>query len=237
MQNNPVMTDEREDTIDLVELAYVLWNKIWILLLCVLIGASASGLFTKFCITPQYVATATIYVNGKDSISMADLQISQALAADYLVIAKSRQVLEVVIDDLNLDTTYDDLYSIITVTNPSDTHMLDISVQSSDPELAVSISNTTAERVREKIAEITNSDKPTVVNSAVIPKSPVSPNLKKNIAVGGMFGGVAAAAVVLMLYLMDDTFQTEDDVKRYLNLTTLAAMPLVESRLEKKEQR
>jgi capsular polysaccharide biosynthesis protein len=115
--------------------------------------------------------------------------------------------------------------------------MLDISVQNPDPELAVSISNTTAERVREKIAEITNSDKPTVVNSAVIPKSPVSPNLKKNIAVGGMFGGVAAAAVVLMLYLMDDTFQTEDDVKRYLNLTTLAAMPLVESRLEKKEQR
>jgi capsular polysaccharide biosynthesis protein len=237
MQNNPVITDEMEDTIDLLELAYVLWNKIWILLLCVLIGASASGLFTKLFVTPQYVATSTIYINGNDSISMADLQISQALTADYQVIAKSRKVLEVVIDELNLDTTYDELYDIITVTNPTDTHMLDISVQSSDPELAVSISNTTAEMVREQIAEITNTDKPTVVDSAVIPKSPVSPSLQKNIALGGLAGGVVAAAVVLMLHLMDDTFQTEDDVKRYLNLTTLAAMPMVESRVEKKEHR
>jgi capsular polysaccharide biosynthesis protein len=235
MQNNPVVTDEMEDTIDLLELAYVLWNKIWILLLCVLIGASASGLFTKLFVTPQYVATSTIYINGNDSISMADLQISQALTADYQVIAKSRKVLEVVIDELNLDTTYDELYNIITVTNPTDTHMLDISVQNSDPELAVSISNTTAEMVREQIAEITNTDKPTVVDSAVIPKSPVSPSLQKNIALGGLAGGVVAAAVVLMLHLMDDTFQTEDDVKRYLKLTTLAAMPMVESRVEKKE--
>ena len=38
--------------IDIQELAYVLWKKIGILLLCTIIGAGVTGVYTKLFVTP-----------------------------------------------------------------------------------------------------------------------------------------------------------------------------------------
>ena len=68
-------------------------------------------------------------------------------------------------------------------------------------------------------------DKPSSVEDAAKPVSPVSPNVKKNAVMGGLVGAVLAAGVFTLLFLMDDTIKTEEDVRRYLKLNTLAAMP------------
>ncbi len=214
--------------IDLVEVFHILWNKLWLLILCFVIGAGAAGGATKMFVTPQYQATSMIYVYTQDTGEslLQQLQAGTQITVDFEIIASTREVVEVVIDDLNLDTTYEELLSTITISNPSDSRVLEITVENPDPQLAAEISNSMANSLRERIAEVMSTDKPSTVQSAVVPSSPSSPNTMKNAMMGGLLCAVVAAGILLLRYFMDDTIQTEKDVERYLHLNTLAALPM-----------
>ena len=148
------------------------------------------------------------------------------LTVDFEVLAKSRPVVEEVIDELNLDYTYEELVEMITTLNPSDTRILKMTVENEDPNLAKEIANAMAEVTAERVAYIMNTDKPKIVEEAVTPEKPSSPSTVKNTALGGILGAVLAMGIIVIIYLMNDTIQTEEDVRKYLDLNTLAALPL-----------
>ena len=64
-----------------------------------------------------------------------------------------------------------------------------------------------------------------IYEEAAMPDRPSSPSLKKNCALGLLAGLVLAMAVITILYLLDDTIKTEDDIEKYLGMTTLAVLP------------
>lgn len=220
--------DTEDVEIDLLELAGVLWRKVWAIVMCLVIGAVIAGGYTKLMITPQYTATSMIYILGQTTsiTSVTDLQIRSELTADFTIMAKSRPVIEGVIDDLNLDMTYEQLESEISLENPTDSHILKIHVTDTDPEFAKKISNAMADSVADNISSVMATDKPSIAEKAVTPKAPSSPNLLKNTAMGGLIGAVLAIAVIVVMYLMDDTIKTEEDVRKYLQLNTLAEIPM-----------
>ena len=106
----------QEDVIDLQEIFWALRRKIWLIILAAVIGTGAAGAYSYFMISPTYSSTSLIYIDGgSGSISgaissLSDLQIGEALTADYSVIIKSRPVLEEVIDNLGLDISYKSLF-------------------------------------------------------------------------------------------------------------------------------
>ena len=226
---NTVPAAERRDEveIDLMEVIRVLWHRAWLLVLALVIGAVAAGIVTSVFMTPMYTASSTIYVFSKSTslTSLTDIQISNQLTGDFQYIATTRETITEVIDELGLNTSYEKLISSIKVTNPSSSHMLKIQVQNQDPRLAADISNTLADVLREQIADIMNTDKPSSVERAVVPSRPSSPNTRKNAAIGGLALLVLTAAIILIKYFADDTITTEDDVRRYLDMNVLASIP------------
>ena len=132
----------------------------------------------------------------------------------------------VVIDELNLDTTYEALVEQITVTNPSGSQILEIAVLDPDPQMACDISNAMSDTTAERVAEVMITDKPSTVDDAVVPKYPATPNTLKNTAIAGVIGMLLVMAVLLVNYLLDDRLKTEEDVMKYLELNTLASIPL-----------
>lgn len=234
MNENMRQNDDME--IDLLELAGVLWRKAWAIILCFIIGALIAGSCTKFLITPQYSASSMIYVLTKTTsvTSIADLQVGTQLTTDFLTLAKSRPVVEKVIEKLNLDTTYEEFVDTITIENPSDTRILKITANNPDPELARDISNETSEATVERIAEVMDTDKPNIVEKAIVPKAPSSPNLLKNTAMGALLGAILMSAIIIIRYLLDDTITTEEDVKKYLGTNVLSAIPDVKKSRKKK---
>ena len=46
--------------------------------------------------------------------------------------------------------------------------------------------------------------------------------------IGGLFGFILAAGIVIVRHLMDDTIHSTEDVEKYLGLNTLAAIPISE---------
>lgn len=225
------MYDEQKDDemeIDLIEVLHLFLKRWWLIISCGILCAAAAFGFTKAFVTPQYKATSMIYILSKTtSISSAiDLQLGKQLTVDFQTLATSRTVVERVIDELNLDTTYEELVKQITVTNPSGSQILEIAVLDPDPQMACDISNAMSDTTAERVAEVMVTDKPSTVDDAVVPEYPATPNTLKNTAIAGVIGMLLVMAVLLVNYLLDDRLKTEEDVMKYLELNTLASIPL-----------
>lgn len=231
-----------EDTIDLLELTRVLLKKWWLILLSAVFCGALALLVTITMINPQYQSNAMLYILSKTTTvtSLADLQLGSELTADFEVIAKSKPVLDSAIEKLKTESdkkfTRDDLNQMLSVSNKSDTRILVISATSTDPTDASLVANAVAEATAEQMAYIMKSDEPTTVEKAEVESTPVSPSLKKNLLMGILAGMVLACGVLVVGYLMNDTINTEDDIKRYLDAPTLIIIP-AEKDLAKKEKR
>ena len=145
---------------------------------------------------------------------LADIQMGSQLTSDFGILAKSRPVIEEVNKNLKLDYSYEQLASMVQATNQSDTRILRFTVTDTDPVEAKKIANEIANVTAERVAYVMSSDKPKIVEEAVVPKSPSSPNTKKNASVVALVFAFAAAAIIVLRYLLNDTIQNEDDVKK-----------------------
>lgn len=233
--NHIMESNEEDDEIDLLELANAILKKWWIVLLSLLVGAALAFFGTKLLITPQYKATSMIYVYSKTTsiTSLADLQIGSQLAVDFQIVATTREVVDKVIEKLNLDTTYEALLRQVEVSNPKGSHILQIDVKNPNPYIAADISNAFADELRYRIADVMNTDEPSVVDKAYVPEKPSSPSVRKNTMLGGLGLMFAAVAVIVVTFMMDDTIKTEADVKKYLSLNVLAEVPIERAQRKK----
>ena len=127
--------------IDLLELFYALKKQILWIILVAIVGGTLAFAGTKLLMTPMYESTTTMLVLTKETTlsSLADLQMGTQLTNDYEILTVSRQVLERVIDDLNLDMEYEDLKKSVQISNPSDSRIMEISVTYTSPKLAKEI--------------------------------------------------------------------------------------------------
>nr|WP_288744102.1 Wzz/FepE/Etk N-terminal domain-containing protein [uncultured Mediterraneibacter sp.] len=219
--------DDDEVEIDLRELFYALKKHILIVLAALLAGAVIAGAATKIFITPVYSATSTMLVLTKETTlsSLADLQIGSQLTKDYNILITSRTVLQDVVDELNLEMSYKELKECITVDNPTDTRILSITATNTDPEMAKKIADTLAKTSADFIGDKMEVTPPKIIEEGEVPTVQTSPSTKKNVMIGALAGLVLSAGIIILLTLMDDTIKSEDDIEKYLGLTTLASIP------------
>lgn len=219
------------DTIDLIGLMYRLLGS-WKLIVCMaLVFTIAAGVYTLYFVTPMYQATSTIYVlSRRDSaINMSDLQIGTALTSDYIKVFKMWEVHEEVISNLDLPYSYTQMRDMLSIVNESGTRMLDISITSPSAEEAAAIANEYAKVASQYIADTMSTDKPNIMSVALVPSNPVSPNKTRNVLLGFLLGGVLAAGIVTLRFIMDDKYKTAEDIRMYTGLTTLAVVPVEET--------
>lgn len=234
--SQPVESDE--ETIDLLELLYALLGKWREIAAATVACALIAAIGVLFFVTPKYQASSTIYViSRKDSaINISDLQIGTALTDDYIQVFHMWEVQEKVISNLDLPYTYNQLDGMLSVTNASNTRMLEITVTSESAQEAADIANEYATVARDYIAKKMATDKPSIMSTALVPTVPVSPNKTKSILLGALLGFVVSAGVVVVITLLDDTYKTTEDIKKYTGLVTMAVIPLEKSD-EPKHQR
>ena len=214
--------DNEEMEIDLLELLMVMKKHLAAILLAGIVGLVIMFACTTILMTPLYSASSMMYVmpdnSNSNSSTLSDMQVGQQLTSDYSSMIESRSFMEDVIKKLNLTIDYQQLLEKVEVTNPTSSRILQVTVNDPNPQTAADIANEVASVAESKLKEITGMQ-------AAVPEKPSSPSLKKNCALGLLAGIVLAMAVITVLYLMDDTIKTEDDIEKYLGMTTLAVLP------------
>ncbi len=217
--------------IDLLELLSVLLHWIWLIVLAaIVVGAIAFGI-SKFVIPEEFQSTTRVYVLNRtedknDMPTYQELQASTQLTKDYSEMITSRHVLERVIDDLGLSDEYDDLKKRISVSTPSDSRIIQISVEDRDPEQAQTICRAVRDESTEHIQNVMAIDAINIVDDANLPDHKSAPNNTRNAIIGALLGGFLAALIVIIRHMMDDTIKTNEDVEKYLGISCLAVIPL-----------
>ena len=227
MQEIRPQNQRQEEEVDLREIVSLLMHHIWIFALSALAGAVLVGFAVKLFIPAKYTANATIYVFSTNDTSSQTLSTSDKMTTDFQIIATTRPTIQMVIDELQLDKTVSQLKSEneIKVTNPTDSHMLRISVTNRDPAKATEVANALASVMCDQIAYIMKSERPQFVEPAVM-GTKSSPYVRRDAMIGGIAAALIAVLVVLVRYFVNDTITTEEDVNRYLGLTILSSVPL-----------
>lgn len=237
---NQVINNNDEIEIDLGEIFHLILSKLGIIILSGIILGVVSIIGTMLLITPQYESTTKIVVLTKqdsNTLTSQDMQTSAQLTKDYAVLITSRTVLEGAIAQLNLDLTYEELLDKISVETTTDTRIVSIIVRDEDPYNASQIANAVRDMAAEHIQSVMDIKAVNVVDSANIPSEKASPSFAKNGIIGGLLGVIIAMAVVIIVYLTNDTVKTEEDVERYLGLSVLGNIPLMAEETKSKKQK
>lgn len=221
-------------TIDLRDVFLLFKKNLLAMIVVAVVFAAIGGLCTQFLITPQYEAAATLIVNSREDqsgqVSITSDQITSAtkLVSTYSVILTSDTVLDKTIADLGLDMTYQQLVKKVSITSVNDTQVMKITVRDSDPQLAQDIVASIVEQAPEIIIQTVKAGSVEVISQAKAGQEPVSPSLKKNVALAGIIGFLLCFAFFFIRYLLNNKFMTESDITNKLGLTVLGVIPSVE---------
>ena len=228
MEQKQSQVDEIE--IDLREVFLILLGKTWLILLVGIFTATLAFCLSQFVLEPVYESTTQIYILNKqdnDTVTYSDVQLGSQLTKDYAELIQSRFVLESVVEDLQIiELDYEDMLEKVKVSTPADTRIFAITVEDTDPMLAMEMANSIREAAAVHIKNVMDIEAVNVVDTANLPTEKSGPSVMKWTVVGGAIGVLLVMCIVMVWYLTDDTIKTSDDVEKYLGLSTLALIPM-----------
>lgn len=229
--NEKRVTRAEDLEIDLKKLAIAYLQKWWLILLCGLVVAGGTLLYTVKFITPLYQASVSVYVNNGSNnqpveyVTSSNLDASQKLVSTYINISKSDRVLDQVARELNDDYTTKELREMFSAEQVDKTEIFRISITSPSAEEAARVANVMAEVAPKEIADLIEGSSAWIIDYAKVPEQRYSPSYSKNTVLGGMLGCVLAVAYLTVLFLMDVRIRDDEDLTSLTDLPVLGQIP------------
>jgi capsular exopolysaccharide synthesis family protein len=224
-----------ENEIELRQLLRIIRKRIGWIIGITLLALIISAVVSFYFLTPIYESSTSIMVNKVysdneiiSSIQLNDINTNMRLAESYSQIIKSRRVADIVIEDMGLDYTYEQLENMTTVKLVNNTEFINISVTNANPKLARDITNTLASVFQEEVAKIMKVENVNILDPAVIPTNPIKPNKTMNVAIAGVLGIMLSLGLIFLVEFLDNTIKLPEDVKNHLNLNVVGAIPFSE---------
>lgn len=235
------------EEIDLKELISMFMKRKILIILVVIIFALLGAIYTIKFITPTYESTTRLLLvqtgtssnmyEKTDSITTSDLTLNSKLVNNYRDIAVSESVLSKVIQNLNLDITAEDLKDMTSVTVKTDTEILQLTVEYTDPEVACSIAKEIANVFIETVNHYYKLDNLNVLDEAKVSTSPSNVHLAKNIVIFAFVGGILVAGYILLINMLDTTVKSDSDIEKALGVPVLASIVLTNENAKKNVQK
>lgn len=185
------------DFIDWIECIFMHWK--WIVCMA-LIGAISAGAISIFFVSPVFKATATLHAldTSRSDLNYADVQLGYALAREYQQAMDMEDVHEGVIRRLSLPYTSEEMREMQSASCIKNTCMLEITVETADPEEAAEIANAYAVVGGEYIEQTLGMSRPQLISQARVPQESEGPGTIL-FCVGGAAVGMLLGCLVLAI--------------------------------------
>ncbi len=210
----------------------VVIKRLWIIVLCAIIGTAGAFLASTYFIEKEYTSSVSMYVtpemkNPTAGEALNYLYYAQQIVDTYTHILQTTSFMRSVADTSNLGYTAEQLGRMIKVEVLDETEIIRISVTSNSPEDSYRLANTAAVMAPEKIMEIKTANSVSVVDKAVIPKKPSSPNILMNTIIGLVLGLGIGYFIINILELFDNRIKDEDDFLKNYDIPILGIIPKI----------
>ncbi len=227
--------NDKESKQFIMELLQTLRQKIALILLVTVVSALGAWMASAFFITPKYEASVNMIVNTRTesggNITNDNISSARNLVNTYAVIIKSNTVLNRTIEQLQLDTKYNELHNQVTVEAINNTQVMKISVRHPDPAMAKAIVETIAQIAPAVVTEAVEAGSCKVVSMVDVSEAPVSPDLPKITILAGLLGLLVTAAAVVLNEILHDQIVDDHDVERKLGIPVLGIVPDIEEEM------
>ena len=219
------------EEINLKELWEYFISKLYIVIIVLMVAILVSNIYILFLQTPLYKSTATLVLTRAESsdtasITQNDVNLNQKLVGTYSEIIKSRRILNKVIKNLKIDTTWEQLQKNVSVKNKADTELITITVVSDDSKIAPSIANEIADVFSDDIITIYNIQNVSIIDYAIESERPYNINYTKQTAIAFVAGLVISCAIIFVMFYFDTTIKSSEEIEEKLGVTVLGSVPM-----------
>ncbi|MBC1558516.1 capsular biosynthesis protein [Listeria booriae] len=183
-------------------------------------GLVIAGLAVYLLITPMYADSTQILVSqtseNENAISQnAEVQANLQLVNTYRVLLTSPRILNEVEKNIDEAYTADELADKITVSTEQDSQVMNITATDSDPEMAATIANETAQAFKKITPTVMKVDNINILSKAHAKENPVpvSPKPYLVMALGLLAGTLFGIIFAFARNLLYNTFKEEKDIE------------------------
>lgn len=213
-------------TVDLAGMFFRILEKFWIILVSAAVCATVMGVLAGNSVM-TYSATSKLYIVNKDSsgVNISDLQLGTVLTLDYQEVFKTWEVHKMVIEELDLPYSYQQMQSMLTISNPEETRILYITVSNPDAKMAAKIANAYAKAAKTFIINTMEGVEPSDFSVALEPSVGSGANVGSSAVIGFVGGGVLAVAILAFLFVLDNRPRSPEAIQQYGGIPTLSVFP------------
>lgn len=218
----------------------------WPMILIATIVGTLIALGLSLAMTPVYQATSQLFVSVKSAGAAGDAYTGglfvQQRVKSYVDVVDSPAVLEPVIEELGLDSTYIGLASQVSATTPPNTVLLNVSATDTSPAQAAKIANAVAASYANEIARLegakTTMDglprlggngnqtpvQATVIKPAEVPTAAIFPRTQLNVLLGALLGLLVGVGIAVLRFTLDTSVKSSEELEQSADSTTLGVV-------------
>lgn len=238
------MNGRNEISVSFGEMVSVFFKRLWLLIfVAVIIGGSTyTALYATY--EEQYTSKSTIMVmNPEEGLSASSSAYYYSLTItavnDCEQLITSRSSLNRVINELGLSDigiTYSRLKNMITISRYPDSHVIEVTVRSGDPELSRDIVNLLCLIGAAQIEEYIDFATAKVIDEGVINFSPSNSVGVEFAIIAGLGAAILLYVIFLLVAVNDDRIKKPEDIEEKLGLSVLSVIPYAGLRKRKKRR-
>jgi polysaccharide biosynthesis transport protein len=217
-----------------LDIMRVLLKRVWIIILCTVIGFVGAFLVSSLFIAPTYTSTCLLYVNPGNADTGTqdnyvgnynDLQYAQKLVNSYLIILRNDVFLNQVASVSTLPYSVKQIRNMLSLTSINNTEFFEVKINSANPEDSTALVQTISMLAPAEIIRIKESDSVKVVSPATHSSIPTAPNVMLISVIGAMLGFILAVGIAILIEVLDIRVKSEDDLISRYSLPILGSIP------------
>ncbi|GAA3607379.1 tyrosine-protein kinase domain-containing protein [Microlunatus ginsengisoli] len=212
----------------------------WLAGLAVALTVLAATAGITLLMPEKYTATTRLFFAVQGTESVTDLAQGSTFAekqiTSYAQVATSPLVLDPVIDGLHLDLSPADLAKSVSAVVPTDTVILEVSVVDEDPAQATAIANAIGTELARVVSQLSPEQqgggqavKATILQPAVVPVAPSSPDIARNLALGLVLALLLGVFAAFLRNVLDTKIRSDADLRSVTDAPLLGSIAFDES--------
>ena len=222
-----------EETLDLGYLFSLLKKHLVMILIIAILCGMAGASVANFLIPKKYESKALLYVENSqqntESVNINDINAAQKLVNTCQIIFKSGEIMDNLIANLNLPYTKNQLNQMITATSVNGTEVMQLRVETNNPQESEQIVNEWVELSKQEFSRIIKSGSVEVVDFGEVNTTPSSPNVPLITLAALAFGAVVAYVIVLINDMFDIAIKQDDNLVQLYDVPVFAEINDFES--------
>lgn len=211
----------------------------WILIVALTILGGAGAYGYSLLQTPTYEANTQLYVSVRsDTSGVSELaqgtNFARQAVVSFVDVVDSAVVLDRVINDLNLDTTAQELARSVSASSPTNSVIISIRVSNTNADTAATIANSVGSNFADVV--VNSLEKPQgdtaslvrieTIEPALVPTAPASPHTTVNLVLGIVIGLGLGIAIAVLRSILDTRIHSLHDIEAATEAPVLGGIAL-----------